>query len=103
VHELLEYSKTGGLGVALSPSNNGDTHLALSVDDAAVAAQYLRDRGVAVFEGPSEVEDGDLAGVRWIYFRTPWRTTIELVEGAADLDYIGRTQPGNFGDEKSRP
>jgi len=59
--ELLEYTKPGGLGAAPAPSNNGATHLALSVKDAAAAARYLRDRGVMVLEGPSKVEDGDLA------------------------------------------
>ncbi len=90
--ELLEYRKAGGLGPAPSPSNNGATHFALSVKDVAAAARYLRDRGVTVLEGPSEVEDGDLAGLRWIYFRTPWGTTMELVEGTANLGYISRTE-----------
>ena len=90
--ELLEYTKPGGLGAAPAPSNNGATHLALSVKDAAAAARYLRDRGVMVLEGPSKVEYGDLAGLRWVYFRTPWGTTVELVEGTANLGYARRTR-----------
>ena len=90
--ELLEWSKPGGLGEAQRPSNNGASHLALTVKDAAAAAAYLRERGVSVLEGPSQVEDGDLAGLKWVYFRTPWGTTMELVEGTADLGYVRRTE-----------
>jgi catechol 2,3-dioxygenase-like lactoylglutathione lyase family enzyme len=84
--ELFEYS-----GEPESPvkrnSEVGACHLAFSVDDAVAAAGRLRAAGIDVLEGPTLIESGPMAGLTWVYFRTPWGQFLELVSTTGPMGY----------------
>jgi catechol 2,3-dioxygenase-like lactoylglutathione lyase family enzyme len=55
----------------------GGAHIAISVSDLDSAiAEVASARGVTMLAGPTN----EKGGVRWIYLRTPWGLTLELVE-----------------------
>jgi len=81
--ELLEYRVPPGEATAVPPRNSDHSasHLALRVGDIDAAADYLRGvAGVQVLAGPQTVPDGISAGLRWVYFLTPWGLPMELVQ-----------------------
>ena len=51
-------------------------------DDIAATFAELRSKGVPFNSEPNTVDDGPLAGWRWVYFTDPDGHTMELVEVA---------------------
>lgn len=81
--ELLQYDVPDGEAAGDAPRNSDHSaaHIGLRVGDIDAAAEYLRSvPGVELLAGPSTVPDGISAGLRWIYFVTPWGLMMELVE-----------------------
>ncbi len=60
------------------PARFGTDHLGLVVPDVDAAVQQLRQRGVEIFEGPTQVNPG----LRIAYVRGPDQVRIELVQRA---------------------
>lgn len=77
--ELFSYS-----GVAQAqpvvPSDYGIQHICIYVDDIDAAADQLEKAGGTLLSHPGELPGGDAGeGNRYVYTRTPWGSTIELV------------------------
>jgi catechol 2,3-dioxygenase-like lactoylglutathione lyase family enzyme len=83
VLELLEYGNRPADNTEVQPQNRlGAMHIALKVDDLAATVAELRAKGIDFLSEPNVVDEGVLAGWRWIYFLDPDGVTIELVEEA---------------------
>ena len=81
--ELLEYGNRPAGDDTVPPQNRlGSMHIALRVDDIAATVAELEAKGIAFLSAPNIVDEGVLAGWRWIYFLDPDGVTIELVEEA---------------------
>jgi catechol 2,3-dioxygenase-like lactoylglutathione lyase family enzyme len=81
VVELVEYGNTPNDDV--EPQNRvGAMHVALRVDDAAKTKADLEAKGITFLSEVNTVDEGVLAGWRWVYFRDPDGITVELVEVA---------------------
>ena len=79
--ELFEYSRpTDSRKIPPRNCDVGGHHIALKVEDLDAAVNYLRDKGVEVMAGPTALQDGPCAGLRFIYFLDPWGNQLELVE-----------------------
>lgn len=77
--ELFSYS---GVGQArpVVPSDFGIQHICIYVDDIDAAAERLQQAGGTLLSRPGELPGGDAGqGNRYVYTRTPWGSTIELV------------------------
>lgn len=62
------------------PSDLGIQHICIYVDDIDAAASRLQKAGGILLSQPSDLPGGDAgAGNRYVYTRTPWGSTIELV------------------------
>ncbi|GAA0219493.1 VOC family protein [Saccharothrix mutabilis subsp. mutabilis] len=78
--ELFEYTAPDQRRELPRNSDWGGHHLAIHVDDVDAAVAYLRDQpGVTVQGEPETIEDGPIAGDRWVYFTTPWGMQLELI------------------------
>ena len=81
--ELLEYksppSETPG---PLRSNNLGASHVAFLVDDIHEAKAELEAKGIEFYSDVNVVDDGVLAGWRWVYFQDPDGYPLELVEVA---------------------
>lgn len=83
VLELIEYGNRPADDTKAQPQNRlGAMHVALKVDDVATTKAELEAKGIRFLSEPNVVDDGVLAGWRWVYFRDPDGVTIELVEEA---------------------
>ena len=83
VLELLEYGNRPEANTEVAPQNRlGSMHVALRVDDIAATVADLQSKGVEFLSAPNIVDEGVLAGWRWVYFRDPDGVTVELVEEA---------------------
>jgi catechol 2,3-dioxygenase-like lactoylglutathione lyase family enzyme len=81
--ELLEYRSPPSETDAPLPSNSlGASHVAFLVDDIEAAKTQLESKGVEFFSSVNVVDDGVLAGWRWVYFSDPDGYSLELVEVA---------------------
>lgn len=81
--EILQYrSPASGTDRALVQSDIGAAHVAFHVDDIVTTYAELRAKGVAFNSEPNTVDEGPLAGWRWVYLKDPDGHTIELVEVA---------------------
>jgi catechol 2,3-dioxygenase-like lactoylglutathione lyase family enzyme len=88
VVELVEYGNR--------PSDNdqpvqqnflGAMHVGFRVDDIVATKTALESKGVEFLSDVNVVDEGVLAGWRWVYFRDPDGITLELVEVAyVDVD-----------------
>lgn len=79
--ELLEYSAPPSPIDAPMPQNAlGSHHVAFQVDDIQATYEQLRAKGVRFHTPPQAIDDGVLAGWRWVYFTDPDGITLELVE-----------------------
>lgn len=65
-----------GAGPASEAPVHGTDHLALTVEDLDTALGELREKGVEVFSGPTEIRPG----LRVAFLRDPDRVRIELLE-----------------------
>jgi catechol 2,3-dioxygenase-like lactoylglutathione lyase family enzyme len=79
--ELLEYTAPPSPIDSPLPQNAlGAQHVAFEVDDIEATKRELSDRGVQFFGSVNVVDDGVLAGWRWVYFADPEGNALELVE-----------------------
>ena len=81
--ELLEYksppSETTG---PLKSNSLGGSHVALFVDDIEAKKAELEAKGIEFYSDVNRVDEGVLAGWRWVYFEDPDGYPLELVEVA---------------------
>ncbi len=81
--ELLEYkSPPSGTTAPLDSNNIGASHIACLVDDIEAKKAELEAQGVTFFSSVNLVDEGVLAGWRWVYFADPDGYPLELVEVA---------------------
>jgi catechol 2,3-dioxygenase-like lactoylglutathione lyase family enzyme len=81
--ELLEYATPPSETTAPLKSNNrGASHLAFLVDDVETKKAELEGKGVEFYGPVNVVNEGVLAGWRWVYFNDPDGYPLELVEVA---------------------
>jgi catechol 2,3-dioxygenase-like lactoylglutathione lyase family enzyme len=79
--ELLEYLTPPSPIEAPMPQNAlGAHHVAFLVDDIAAKVEQLEAEGVTFLSPVNRVDEGVLAGWRWVYFTDPDGITLELVE-----------------------
>jgi catechol 2,3-dioxygenase-like lactoylglutathione lyase family enzyme len=85
--ELLEYCTPPSPVETPLPQNAlGAQHVAFLVDDINAAMKELEAKGVEFYSPVNVVDDGLLAGWRWVYFSDPDGITLELVEVAYVLE-----------------
>src|SRR3954470_12182500 len=81
--ELLEYKSPPSETAQPLPSNNiGASHVAFLVDDIQATKAELEGKGIEFFSDVNTVDEGVLAGWRWVYFSDPDGYPLELVEVA---------------------
>jgi catechol 2,3-dioxygenase-like lactoylglutathione lyase family enzyme len=81
--ELLEYRSPPSETAKPLPSNDvGASHVAFLVDDIHETVAELTSKGIAFFSDVNVVDEGVLAGWRWVYFADPDGYPLELVEVA---------------------
>jgi len=81
--ELLEYksppSQTEG---PLMSQSLGASHVAFVIDDIEAKKAELEAQGIRFYSDVNVVDEGVLAGWRWVYFEDPDGYPLELVEVA---------------------
>jgi catechol 2,3-dioxygenase-like lactoylglutathione lyase family enzyme len=81
--ELLEYkSPPSETDAPLASNNHGASHVAFLVDDIEATKTELEAKGIRFFSPVNVVDEGVLAGWRWVYFGDPDGYPLELVEVA---------------------
>lgn len=81
--ELLEYSAPPSRTTKPLESNSiGASHIAFLVDDIRAKRAELESKGIAFYSDVNVVDEGVLAGWRWVYFEDPDGYPLELVEAA---------------------
>jgi catechol 2,3-dioxygenase-like lactoylglutathione lyase family enzyme len=100
--ELIEYANRPVTSTAPVPNNHlGAAHVCLRVDDVRATKAALEEQGVTFYSDVNVVDEGPLAGWRWVYFSDPDGLALELVEiayylkderDAASAEYL-RTRP----------
>lgn len=81
--ELLEYKSPPSDTEAPLVSNNiGASHVAFLVDDIAAKKAELEEKGISFYSDVNVVDEGVLAGWRWVYFEDPDGYPLELVQVA---------------------
>jgi catechol 2,3-dioxygenase-like lactoylglutathione lyase family enzyme len=81
--ELLEYrTPPSETAKPLRSNNVGASHIAFQVDDIEAKKAELEARGIEFFSDVNVVDEGVLAGWRWVYFADPDGYPLELVEVA---------------------
>lgn len=79
--ELLEYkSPTSETSRPLLSNNIGASHVAFLVDDIEKSMAELQATGIEFYSGVNVVDEGVLAGWRWVYFEDPDGYPLELVQ-----------------------
>ncbi len=79
--ELLEYrSPASPVDRSVPPNGLGAMHVAFRVKDIHQQMAALEAKGVQFLSGPNIVDEGPLAGWRWVYFHDPDGIALELVE-----------------------
>ncbi len=82
VLELLEYANREPSDEPVHQNHLGAAHVAFRVDDVERTKADLEAAGVEFLTEAHTVDDGVLAGWRWVYFRDPDGIPLELVEVA---------------------
>ena len=81
--ELLEYKSPPSETMKPLPSSSlGASHVAFMVDDIHAKKAELEAKGITFFSDVNAVDEGVLAGWRWVYFEDPDGYPLELVEVA---------------------
>jgi catechol 2,3-dioxygenase-like lactoylglutathione lyase family enzyme len=84
--ELLEYKSPPSATKKPLPSNSiGASHIAFLVDDIYAKKAELEAKGIEFFSDVNIVDEGVLAGWRWIYFSDLDGYPLELVQVAYTL------------------
>jgi catechol 2,3-dioxygenase-like lactoylglutathione lyase family enzyme len=79
--ELLEYVRPESpVDVPLPQNAVGAQHVAFLVDDINAKKAELEGKGVRFLSDVNVVDEGVLAGWRWVYFSDPEGNALELVE-----------------------
>lgn len=79
--ELIEYDAPELRHVRPIPNNHlGAAHVCFRVDDVYAKKAELEAKGVSFYSDVNVVDDGPLAGWRWVYFSDPDGLALELVE-----------------------
>jgi catechol 2,3-dioxygenase-like lactoylglutathione lyase family enzyme len=83
--ELLQYRDLSADMDRPYPNNTlGAGHVCFQVDDVRTAKADLETKGVEFYSEVNVVDEGPLAGWRWVYFADPDGLSLELVEVAYD-------------------
>ncbi len=100
--ELIEYANRPENSTSSVPNNYlGAAHVCFRVDDVQAKKAELESKGVKFYSDVNVVDDGPLAGWRWVYFSDPDGLALELVQiayylkeerEAASAEYL-RTRP----------
>jgi catechol 2,3-dioxygenase-like lactoylglutathione lyase family enzyme len=81
--ELLEYkSPPSETQKPLLSNNIGASHVAFLVEDIEAKKAELEAKGIQFYSDVNVVDEGVLAGWRWVYFEDPDGYPLELVEVA---------------------
>ena len=81
--ELLEYEAPASPNERPIPPNGlGSGHIAFRVDDIEAKKRELEAKGVVFFSDVNYVDEGPLAGWRWVFFSDPDGIPLELVQVA---------------------
>ena len=82
--ELIQYFKPDSPEGGGRPVNTvGNVHIAFKVDDIEGMITEMKSKGVKFMSDDYElITDGPLAGWKWIYFKDPDGTNLELIEEA---------------------
>jgi catechol 2,3-dioxygenase-like lactoylglutathione lyase family enzyme len=79
--ELIEYANRPQSSVAPVPNNHlGAAHVCFLVDDVWATKAELEGKGVEFYSDVNVVDEGPLAGWRWVYFSDPDGLALELVQ-----------------------
>jgi catechol 2,3-dioxygenase-like lactoylglutathione lyase family enzyme len=79
--ELYEIDAPDQRTEHVRPYDIGAPHLSFRVKDFDAAYRYLRQvDGITIHGEPQAPEDGELAGMRWLHFETPWGLVLEIDE-----------------------
>ncbi|MBV9607298.1 MAG: VOC family protein [Solirubrobacterales bacterium] len=79
--ELLEYTRPASpIDAPLAQNALGAQHVAFLVDDIGAVKTELEAKGVRFYSDVNAVDEGVLAGWRWVYFSDPDGNALELVE-----------------------
>ncbi|MDW3177996.1 MAG: VOC family protein [Acidimicrobiia bacterium] len=79
--ELLEYGNRPPESTAPVPNNHmGAAHVCFKVDDVFAKKAELEAEGVPFYSDINIVDEGPLAGWRWVYFTDPDDLVLELVQ-----------------------
>jgi glyoxylase I family protein len=79
--ELIEYANRPASSTKAVPNNYlGAAHVCFKVDDVHATKAELESKGVQFYSDVNVVDDGPLAGWRWVYFSDPDGLALELVE-----------------------
>jgi catechol 2,3-dioxygenase-like lactoylglutathione lyase family enzyme len=85
--ELLQYcSPESPIDKPLPQNALGAQHVAFLVDDIEATVKEMQAKGVKFVSPINVVDEGPLAGWRWVYFSDPDGITLELVEVAYTRD-----------------
>ena len=85
--ELFEYDVKDQKKAVPQNSDVGGHHVGFYVTDLDAAVTHLRRHGVKVLGEPTSMNDGPSAGLRWVYFVSPWGMTMELVSYPKGMAY----------------
>jgi catechol 2,3-dioxygenase-like lactoylglutathione lyase family enzyme len=91
--ELFEFYSPDQREEFPRPSDVGIQHLAVYVDDLDAAVEQLRRHGVDLMSGPNPLPGPEAGeGNRFIYARTPWGLTVELISYPAPMSYTEHSE-----------
>jgi catechol 2,3-dioxygenase-like lactoylglutathione lyase family enzyme len=88
--ELFQYRSSDQRREPPRNSDVGGNHVAFHVDDIEAAAARLAGLGARINGEVKHISEGPLAGLRWLYFCTPWGQQLELVSYPEGLAYARR-------------
>ncbi|MCX2818763.1 VOC family protein [Haladaptatus sp. F3-133] len=100
--ELFEWDAPDADGETPRLSDTGATHIGIQVDDVdeATAAVEARD-DATVLDQPRTNGSGPTAGMRYVFFRTPWGGYVELVEEPDGMPYTEESDDRLYGSAPS--
>ncbi len=96
--ELFQYDAPDQNRQIPKNSDYGGHHLAFYVEDIDAAAEYLRAQPEVTLLGEVQtIEDGPIAGDRWIYFLAPWGMQMEILNMPPGMPYERGTSARRYG------
>lgn len=96
--ELFQYDAPDQNQKMPRNSDHGGHHLAFYVEDIEAAVEYLRAQpGVTVLGDVQTIEDGPIAGDRWVYFLAPWGMQMEVLNMPPGMPYERHTSARRYG------